>query len=109
MAKQVKDLCIGNDLYFAEMNNIKTRNVTSLIKIDSTTIKVTLGYGNKCSGNNDNHFLISEEGNIYFTDYKIALEKQTELRKNHFETLLANIEKANKELSEFVKEYSILK
>lgn len=108
MAKQVKDLCIGNDVYFAEMNNIKTRNVMSLIKINSTTIKVTLDYGNKCSGNNDNHF-ITGEGNIYFTDYKKAIERQTELRKEHFETLLANVGKANKELSEFVKEYSILK
>ena len=52
---------------------------------------------------------MNEYNEKYFIDYKNALKEQTELRTKHYLYLLNKVEEAQKALSEFILEYSILK
>ena len=109
--KQVKDLCIGNKIYKAEINQIVPQTIESLsFNKDTSKIKINLSevystfYGEKTD-----IFIIDEYNRKYFVDYKKALEEQTELRKKRYLHLLNKAEEAQKTLSEFIIEYSIIK
>lgn len=109
--KQIKDLCIGDKVYKAEINNIiqKTIDYLSLDK-DTSKIKVRMSecyftfYGEKTDA-----FIMSEYKEKYFADYENALKEQTKLRIKHYLYLLNKVEEAQKALSEFILEYSIFK
>lgn len=109
--KQVKDLCIGSKMYKAEIGQIVPQTIESLsFDRDTSKIKINLSEGySTFYGEKTDIFIIDEYNRKYFVDYKKALEEQTELRKKHYLHLLDRVEKAQKTLSEFILEYSILK
>ena len=109
--KQVKDLYIGDKVYKIDIENITSTTIDSLsLDEDTSKIKVRLSesyftfYGEKT-----NVFIMNNYNEKYFIDYKNALKEQTELRTKHYLHLLNKVEEAQKELSEFILEYSILK
>ena len=109
--KQVKDLCIGSKVYKAEINQIVPQTIECLsLDRDTSKIKVNLGESySTLLGEKTDIFIIDGYNNKYFVDYKKALEEQTERRKQRYLHLLNKVEEAQKTLSEFIIEYSILK
>lgn len=109
--KQVKDLCIGGKVYKAEIKNIIPYTIDSL-SLDKDTSKIKIRLSESCFtfyGEKTHAFIMNEYNEKYFIDYKNALKEQTELRIKHYLYLLNNVEEAQKALSEFILEYSILK
>lgn len=109
--KQVKDLCIGDKVYKAEINNIIQKTIDSL-SLDKDTSKIKVRMSEYCFtfyGEKTDAFIMDEYKEKYFADYKNALKEQTELRTKHYLYLLNKVEEAQKALSEFILEYSILK
>ena len=109
--KQVKDLCIGDKVYKAEINNIIQNTIDSLsLNKDTSKIKVRLSeYCFTFYGAKTDTFIMSDYKEKYFADYENALKEQTKLRIKHYLYLLNKVEEAQKALSEFILEYSIFK
>ena len=109
--KQVKDLCIGSKDYKAEINQIVPQTIECLsFDRDTSKIKINLSEAHSTFyGEKTDIFIIDEYNRKYFVDYKKAMEEQTELRKQQYLHLLNKVEEAQKTLSEFILEYSILK
>lgn len=109
--KQVKDLCIGSKVYKAEIKQIVPQTIESLF-FNRSTSKIDVNLVESDStlyGEKTDIFIIGEYGHKYFVDYKKAMEEQTERRKKRYLHLLNKVEEAQKTLSEFILEYSILK
>ena len=109
--KQVKDLCIGGKVYEANIKNIIPTTIDSL-SLDEDTSKIKVRLSKSCFtfyGEKTDAFIMSEYKEKYFTDYENALKEQTKLRTKNYLYLLNKVEKAQKELSEFILEYSILR
>ena len=109
--KQIKDLCIGDKVYKAEINRIVPQTVECL-SLDKNTSKIKVNLDESYSalyGEKIDIFIIDGYNNKYFVDYKKALEEQIEKRKKRYLYLLNKAEEAQKALSEFILEYSIFK
>ena len=109
--KQVKDLCIGSKVYKAEIKQIVPQTIKCL-SLERGTSKINVNLSESCFtlyGEKTDIFIIGEYGDKYFVDYKKAMEEQTEKRKKQYLHLLNKVEEAQKTLSEFILEYSILK
>lgn len=109
--KQVKDLCIGDKVYKAEIKYITSKTINYL-SLDKDTSKIEVRLSESCSiffGSNMGAFITEVHNEKYFIDYENALKEQTKLRTKHYLYLLNKVEEAQKALSEFILEYSILK
>lgn len=110
--KQVKDLCIGDKVYKAEIKDIISKKVDYL-SLDKDTSRIEVGLSESCSsvffGGEMGTFITEVNNEKYFIDYKNALKEQTKLRTEHYLYLLNKVEEAQKALSEFILEYSILR